>query len=274
MLKAIIDSLDSVPEELREHYVERNGKYELSAEGMRTEADVARVQESLRKEREDHRKVKERLSLLGDLNVEDVHTQLSRIPELEIAAKGALDEAGIEKIVQVRLKSATAPLERKLSQAEEELKKHRDAIGNYEKKDKVRTIKDAISSLTIGSSAKIKVIPEAVDDIMMYAENALELGEDGQIRTRDGIGIIPGLGADVWLTDMLQKKPHWCGPTEGGGASGSGRNTGMGGKNPFSHEHWNMTEQGKLLKEDRPRAEQMARAAGTTIGGGRPAPKK
>ena len=35
-----------------------------------------------------------------------------------------------------------------------------------------------------------------------------------------------------------------------------------------------MTEQGKLLKEDRPKAEQLARIAGTKIGGGRPAPKK
>ena len=42
-LRAIVDSLDNVPEELKQYYTERSGKFELVAEGMRTEADVTRV---------------------------------------------------------------------------------------------------------------------------------------------------------------------------------------------------------------------------------------
>jgi hypothetical protein len=34
-----------------------------------------------------------------------------------------------------------------------------------------------------------------------------------------------------------------------------------------------MTEQGRMIKENRAKAEQMAKSAGTTIGGGRPKPK-
>lgn len=48
--------------------------------------------------------------------------------------------------------------------------------------------------------------------------------------------------------------------------------TPSGEPNPFSHEHWNMTKQGDFLKKHgTEKAEQMARAAGTTIGGRRPA---
>jgi hypothetical protein len=79
----------------------------------------------------------------------------------------------------------------------------------------------------------------------------------------------------VWLTEMQAKRPHWWGTTSGGGSRGNNGSGGPpSGNNPFSREHWNMTEQGKLIRTNRVRAEQLAKSAGTKIGGGMPALKK
>lgn len=90
---------------------------------------------------------------------------------------------------------------------------------------------------------------------------------------KDGTNFSAGLAPKDWLVDLQAKRPHWFGESGGGGAGG-GRNTTTGIKNPFTAEHWNMTEQGKILETDSARANTLARAAGTTVGGPKPALKK
>lgn len=107
----------------------------------------------------------------------------------------------------------------------------------------------------------------------MLAERVFEVDDEGNVTTKDGVGVTPGIAADVWLTEMQDKRPHWWPQSQGGGAGGSGGG-GAGGKNPFSAEGWNLTEQGRLVRENPEKADQMAKAAGTTVGGGRPAAKK
>jgi hypothetical protein len=72
---------------------------------------------------------------------------------------------------------------------------------------------------------------------------------------------------------MQQKKPHWWPMSRGGGAGG-GQGLGDMINNPWSADSWNMTAQGRLYNENPTRAKQLAEAAGTTIGGPRPKPKK
>lgn len=70
---------------------------------------------------------------------------------------------------------------------------------------------------------------------------------------------------------MYKRQPHWWGETTAGGSRG-----GQGGShtsNPWSAEGWNMTEQGRMYVKDKAKAEQLAKQAGTTIGGPRPAKK-
>ena len=86
---------------------------------------------------------------------------------------------------------------------------------------------------------------------------------------REGVGVATGTAPDAWLADMREARPHWWPASSGGGARGS---SGAGGfaKNPFSKTGWNLTEQARAVTADRTRAEQMAKAAGTAIGGPRP----
>lgn len=269
-LKAILDTIDDLPEDIKKEYVEKNGKFELQVEGMKTQADVERLQGALTKERNDHKVVRERLGLLGDRKIEDVLQILDRVPELEAAAAGKLDETKLNELVEGRIKTKLAPVEREKGQLAQRVQELSGIVEQYQTKDKVRNIHDAVRD-AVGKAQGFQ--SGAVEDALLYAEHMLEINEEGRVVTRDGVGVTPGVDAAVWLTEMQAKKAHWWGPSQGGGAGGN-RNGGGAGGNPWGAEGWNMTEQGRILKENRSRAEQLAKSAGTSIGGPRPQPRK
>lgn len=271
-IKAIIEKLEDVDEKYRDLYTEKNGKFELTGvEGMRTEADVTRLQTSLEKERKDHKESKAKWAALGDRKPDEVIALLDRIPELEAAAGGKLDENKINELVEKRIGSKVAPLERKVKELSETVVAKDNEINAFKTEKTSRTIQDAVRE-AVGKVQGFQSV--ALEDALLFGERHLHLNEEGKVVTKENVGVTPGIDASVWLTEMQQRKPHWWGPTGGGGASGSGRGNANSGKNPFTHEHWNLTEQGQLIKENRARAEQMAKSAGTTIGGKRPEPKK
>lgn len=268
-LKAILDSVDDLPEDVKKEYVERNGKFELQVEGMKTQADVDRLQSALNKERNDHKQAKERISLLGDRKIEDVIAQLDRIPELEAAAGGKIDDEKINQIVETRIKGKLAPVERERDTLKAKVGELEGTVKEFSTKERTRMIHDAVRKA--GGAAK--VLPEALEDALLLAERVFDLDESGRVVTKDNVGVTPGIEPGVWFTDLQKSRPHWWGPSAGGGAGGNRSGLG-GGNNPWSAEHWNMTEQGKILSADRSKAEQLAKSAGTSIGGPKPQPKK
>lgn len=269
-LKAVVDTLEGIPDHFHELYVERNGKYEISGiEGIKTQADVDRLQTALTKERNDHKGVKDKFAPLANFDVTEVLSKLDRYGELEEAAKGKLDDTKIDEIVGKRITSKLAPVERERDTFKGQLAEALNKITEYQTKETQRTISDKVREAAVSS----KLLPEAFEDALLLAERVFEVSEDGRVVTKDNVGITPGIDATVWLTEMQTKRPHWWGPSVGGGARGNGIPQG-GGVNPWSAEGWNLTEQGKVLTSNRGRAEQLAKSAGTSIGGPRPAARK
>jgi hypothetical protein len=274
------DNRDALPEAFRSDAVFNeiftvgaDGKVILSGvTGMKTQKDVLTVQEALRKEREDHGKTKEALKPWGSLNAEETLAQLDRIKELEIAAGGKLDEAKLAEMVEGRLSQKTGPLQRQIETITGEKTKaeqERDALKTQlESRDR----NDAVRAVAIES----KVLATAIPDMEMAASAMLEKDADGNLITKSGInGLTPGLSIKEWAKEMQKLRPHWWPESEGGGARGGGGGGGFTGNNPFSNEHWSLTEQGKFLTANgRDTTEKLAKAAGTTIGGMKPAPKK
>lgn len=270
-IKTVVENLDDVDEKYHDLYTERDGKYELTGvDGMKTEADVARVQQSLVKERNDHKVVKEKLRAFGDRDPAEVLTLLDKIPELEAAAAGKLDDAALNKIVEGRLTTKIAPLQRELDQYKSQVAEKDQVIGTYQSRDRQRSISDAITKAAKASG----VLGEALEDAVVLGERVFDVDADGNVTAKDGLsGVTPGIDPSVWLTEMQPKKPHWWGESGGGGAGGS-RPGSKGAVNPWSAANWNTTEQGKIYRESAARAEQMAKSAGTTLGGPRPAARK
>jgi len=291
-LKDVHDKLDEIPEQYQDLYTEKNGKFELTGiQGVKTQADVDRSQESLRKATNDKTTLREKLVIFGDGTVgadspiedwkklhDETATKLDRIPELEAASKGKLDEAQIEEIVNRRvegtIKSKLAPVERKLKDVTKERDVALEENTKFQAADKTRTIHDSLRKALMAS----KVLPDAQEDALLLGDRVFEIREDdGAVVTRDNIGITPGLDPTAWLTEIQEKRRHWWPESVGGGSKDSiaGRG-GPGGANPWNGEEgrWNMTKQGAFVRQHgKERADAMAKAAGTTVGGPRPKPK-
>lgn len=267
MLKFKYTTQEEIPAEFQALYSNVGESWVLTGvTGVKTQDDIDRIQEGLRKEREDHKATKDILrsyQSIGD--PEEVQIKLDRFDELESAAGGKIDESKLNEMVEARIKSRTAPLERQISKLTEERDSLSSSVTEFNQKEVRRTIHDDLRK----AATTAKVRDTALDDVLLY-ESIFTVDEHtNRVVTKDGVGVTPGVDASVWLTEVKNNKPHWWPESKGAGANG-GEGTG-GVANPFTAENWNLTEQGKLITNDRTRAEQMARSAGTTIGGKKPA---
>lgn len=269
-LKAIYKTQDEIPETYRDLYTEKNGQWELTGvEGVKTQADVERVQQGAAQERTDHGETKAKLKVFtdafGDRPVAEINADLDRIPELEAKSTGEIDQEKIDTLVDARVRREVAPIQRELDQVKEANGTLTTENEGFKTANTSRSIKDALREA--GTEAKMQA--GAMDDLLMY-EGQFEFDAAGVLVTKDGGIAAAGLEPNAFVTEMKDKRPHWWAPSEGGGAGGN-LGGAPGGENPFSHKHWNMTKQGALVSSDPAKAEQLAKAAGTRVGGPRPA---
>jgi hypothetical protein len=266
-LKAIYEKEDDVPEAVREHYAEKGGKWELQAEGMKTQADVDRVKSALDKEKKEHKDTKDKFKAFDGMDPEDVQSKLDEYDELKArveAGGGEIPEDKIQAIVDKRVQREIAPIKRENDKLKTENDELRASNGELDGRIKMGRIETAVRK----AAETAKVVPTAIDDIVALADRTFEIDDDGNVVTREGIGAAPGVGVDVYLTDMKEKRPHWWPVSAGGGSRGS-NGEGGGADNPWSARGWNLTKQGQVLKENRSKAEQLASVAGVPVTGGR-----
>lgn len=262
-IKAIYSSLEEIPEQYRDLFEEKDGMFRLTKiEGIKTDADMSRVNTALSNEKAAHAATKNQISnFLNGRKFEEVQADLDRIPELEAAAEGKIDEEKVNSIVEARLKTKLAPVERERDQLKAQAAEKDEVIAGFEGKERQRTIHDKVRE----AASKMKVLDTAQEDVLMLAERVFEIGEDGSVTVKDGMGVTPGITPDIWLTEMQAKRPHWWPASAGGGAKGGGAGSGFA-NNPWSGEHWNLTEQGKVVQsQGMEKATQMAQAAGVDI---------
>lgn len=277
-LKAQIESLEDVAEGLRPEYKEiqdpttKKTVYVLDIDGPVDPLPAVRsLKDESARRRIQNTELTNKLAkftVLGERDPVEILADLDRIEELKLAAEGKLDDGKINQIVETRVRAKVVPLERELGQLRTQVGEKDKVIEGYTVKERNRMIGGALSK----AARDLKVVDTAMDDIELYGDRIFEVTDDGAVVTKDGVGVTPGLSPKDWLSDMQAKRPHWWGPSAGGGAGGAGGGRGGARSNPWKAESWNMTEQSAIVKNDRARADKLAAAAGTTIGG--PKPKK
>ncbi len=269
---AVYDKVEDVPEAYKDLYTPVGEKVMLTGiKGVKTEADVARVQRALDQERTAHNDIRDKLKPWGELDPTDTLAKLDRYPELEAAAAGKIDEEKMEELVSARSKSVTAPLERENAKLKEDMAKRDETISGFEASARQRTIHDEVRQ----AAEKGKIVAHAIEDVLMLSDRMFEADAEGRIVTKEGVGVTPGISPEVWLQEMQEKRPHWWPPNQGGGAGGDGGGGPGFSNNPWTADHWNLTQQGQVIKgKGREIADQMAKAAGVFVGAVRPAAKK
>lgn len=262
ILKYKYNALSEVPEKYVELYEEKDGKAILRKDAIdevKTQADIDRILGAHKKEREAREKAEltlKKFEALADKEPEEITAMVDELEEL----RAAMAEGGKGKSEAAKELVDAKKQIRDLSRERDKLKKDHDGYKAQAEelggKIKRSTLEGALTKV----ANQLKVRPEAVDDILRY-QDVFELGDDGVPRTRDGVGVTPGLGAEEWLGEMKDKRPHWWPDSVGGGARG-GSGGGMMGDNPFAKGSMNLTKAGQLMQADATKAANMARAAG------------
>lgn len=273
-LELSYDTLDDVPEAFRPLFdTDDEGKATFAGvNGMKTQQDVSAVQEALRKEKNDHRTVKEQMAAwkaLGD-NPQEIEEKLARMEELELASEGKLDEDKIKEIAEARAKQQTGPLNNQIKS----LTTERDTLAGEVEQLKAsierRDLYDAIGNVAV----EMKAVPTALPDIKIISERYFERDDSGNFITKaDMPDVTPGLDVKGFFKEMQRQRPHWFPATEGGGSKGGGF-AGDSSDNPWSSKGWSLTGQGQFVKEHGVEmATKAAKAAGFDSPFGNTAPK-
>lgn len=282
-LKAAYATAEEIPEGYADLYTERNGQFELTGiEGVKTQADVDRVSNALRKERDDHKKTRESLTAFGDLNPEEVHTKLEGYDALNeqyeaLKANGGGTPEATENLIAARVKAALGPVERQRDQLQRRVEETQKVVA--EKDGEIGNMRNSMVQERIertvrDAAAGAKLLSPAINDAVLHSRGLFEVEEGtGKIITKDAPGVTPGLSPNEWLNDMKEKAPHWWPASLGGGAGGGGPNGGnlSNAQNPWSAEGWNLTKQGQYVKQfGIEKATTMAERVGSKVGATKP----
>lgn len=286
-LRAEYDSLEDVPEVHRELYGERGGKYVVTGiDGIKTQADVDRVLEGAKKEREEHKATKARFGAWSSLRShegtpfekpEDVQALLDQFPTLKLAADagGSKSAEVVKAQVEAEAKRLEAKYGKQLSERDTKYTAAEQRIQRLENTQR-KTFVEQYVQKAVAESKIGKIKPGAIEDVLMYAERHLvpieERDDDGNlvfkdVRTKSNAGVTEDVDVNAWLSEMQGRKSHWYEESEGGGSGPKGRGGPGGGVNPWAKGSWDVTAQGAYFRaHGAERAAARAKEAGSFLG--------
>lgn len=274
-LKATYDKAEDIPTEYKDLFQQKGEKWAIDLDGNPTDANVARLEHAIKKERDENQKLREDAKL-HPKTPDEVQALIEELEAAKVQLEsggGKPDQEQINKLVEAQLRTKVGPLERKLAQVTKERDEEKGQTGKLTSQITMGKIELAIRA----AAEKAKVVPSAIPDVVMRGQMNFELIEvDGKTKvvTKDGLGITPGLEPDGYISEIAPVYPHYWPGNQGAGANGSGSSFGITEKNPWLKVNWNMTEQGQILKQYGPdKTGQLAKAAGSFVGATSPPEK-
>ncbi len=263
------ENLDDLDESLHEHYTknEESGKFFLDIIGNKSPEDVEKLTVALGKEREDHKKVRGRLSAFGDLTVESL-AQLKSDNEdmtlrIEVFDSESDDDKNkkVEELAEHRVLARVKPLERQLEALTKSVGELTGQRDDAQEQLTRSTISRAVQDAAVGKEIGINSDAVSCGDVANWGASNFEITEDGSVVSRDLGGMTPGLSPKEIFLEMRQSgaRRHWFGDTQSANANDS---HGKGdGANPLLGDKPNLTEFGRICKADPERAIRLATAA-------------
>ncbi|MCQ9618388.1 hypothetical protein L1889_18280 [Paenalcaligenes niemegkensis] len=227
-LQFTVDSLESLDEDVRDLYVEENGKFRLNIDGYE---DPTGLKTALQKERDASKEAKRKLGEADDFKAQFEGLDIDALKAL--AAKASTDEetrllaeGKLDEVVTKRTERLRTDLERQVADANGRAEKAETFANRF--RDKV--LSDSIRA----AAAKAGALSEAAEDIILRAKGAFKLDENGEPVAYDGEEVIYGkdgktpLSPLEWAESLRESAPHLWPRPQGAGQTGDkqGRSTG------------------------------------------------
>lgn len=207
------------------------------------------------------------------MNQEELFTELGIAADKKEAAKKALaaflDGAYVPKSRFNEVNEEKKTLTATVADRDKQLETLKKSTGDLDAlKNQIKSLQDAnkkaqeeadakMKELRINDAIKLAIVDKAQDvDIVsgLFDKSKLILGEDGKIT-----------GLDEQLKELQKSKAFLfkqAGPNPQYRPNGG---NGTPSANPFAKDTFNLTEQGRLLRENPEQAKALAQAAGVTI---------
>lgn len=299
-LTAIIDNLDALDENIRPLYKQAGDKFVLDITDIDSHPNVAGLKSTMVKERDARKDLEKNLNDLKartdglDLDklkgidpqkYEQAMADLAKYKELEKEhhRKKLEDQGEWEKLEKQLTESHNAELQTLNSKVQELTESYESKISDLQKssEETIAQMRSTIERRVLGEDlttaiaeqgGNIAVLRPHVERFskVIQDEDSGEyvsrvIGEDGQVRMSSS-------GGPMSLSEFvseLKDKPEFQGEgifqkdrKPGGSGSGGNRNDGGSPNNPWTEKHFNLTEQGRIMKADPAKAARLKKAAG------------
>jgi len=215
-LKAVVETIDSVPEAVRGMYAEKDGKFHLQVEGMVSADKLSEFRDNNIKLLRERDELTKRFEGIDPDAVKALQDQAKKIKEGELIAAGKIEDLFAERLAPVK-----QDYESKLTAAQKDAA---EAKAHLEKLLIDGAIRDA--------AMKAGVRATAVDDVLLRGRATFKV-VDGKAVPMDGEKPVYGKNGDVmlvdeWIVGLAERAPHLFEPSQGGGAA-AGRPSLSGG---------------------------------------------
>lgn len=216
-LKAILDSLDGLSDDLKKLYTQKDGKYHLDVDGM---VDKTRLDEFRNNNIELKKQLDDVKKQYDGIDVEQVRELIRK--DAALKEKKLIDAGDIEKLVAERTASMKADYEKQIKTLTEKVA---SSDSQLERLVIDNALKDA--------GLKAGVRDTAMEDVVLRGRARYKM-QDGKAvpMTADG-KVIYGKDGETpetmteWFGSLASAAPHLFNPSNGSGANGSGSKNGQ-----------------------------------------------
>lgn len=222
-LKAILDSLDGLSDELKKLYVQKDGKFHLDVEGV---VPKDRLDEFRNNNIELKKQLDEITGKYKDIDPEQVRELLKQDKALK--EKKLLDAGKVEELLEERTKAMKADYDTKIK-----------ALTEKDEKATSQLERLLVDNTIQAEAVKAGVRETAMEDVLLRGRSRYKVQDGKAVPVSPDGKIIYGKDGTSpesmteWLGGLSSAAPHLFNPSTGGGANGSG---GKGGAKAMSRK--------------------------------------
>ena len=208
-LKSTVDTIDAVPEALREFYAEKDGKFVLQAEGLSPTARVNEFRENNLALKREMDELRARFDGVDPDRFRELSEREQKQRDKKLIDAGKVDELVAERVAALK------------ADADKQIGTRDASLAALTKQLESLVVDNAIRD----AAAKASVRPTAVDDVLLRGRQVFRL-QDGKAVPMEGDKIAYGKDGEPmtiheWVGGLSERAPHLFETSTGTGATGS-----------------------------------------------------
>lgn len=220
-VKAFVDSVEDVPEALRDLYVERDGRYVLDVEGMIPQERLREFRDNNIRLLKEQEELKRQLSEFSAIDPKKYAEMQQRMQEID--DQKMIDAGKIEELLQARTARLVADYDAQIKGYQkkvQELESGHATLSDELAKERIdNRLRDVASATGVRKTA----LPDLINRgrRVWKLVDGLPVAMQGE-QTIYGKDPSKPMSMEEWVTSLAEEAPHLFEPSSGSGAQNQG----------------------------------------------------